>query len=221
MSTIRLPAALSGARLRTPHLEPDPTMDRVHENGLPSLRPEPSDISDYSVGSNSTVVASPPSPIQQRAAYRRVSSLGGEDFSYTGAGTLHHEEGDVGGSSHARGLGIENVNSARQPSVRRAPIGSKSEPHTPQATDTLLSPPSAQLGQSHASKMDDQSQYDQEDLAFGRFSTPSLSQPFSASSESESLHKKNMSTSFESYEPSGKCTLMLKYWFFLSIIASL
>ena len=175
------------------------------EKRAPSLRQEPSNLSDYSVDSNSTVVGSPPSPIQHRAGYRRVSSLGGQDLSYMGAGASHQGADDARRSSYARGLGIENVNSAPRASVQRVPVGSKSEPNTPQPSDPLLSPPSAQLGQSFGPTMDHRTQGDPEDFSFAQFSTPSLSQPFSAGSESERLHKKNLSASIRSYEPSGMC----------------
>ena len=180
-------------------------MDRTPDDRPPSLRQEPSDISDYSVDSNSTIVASPPSPIQHRAGYRRVPSLGGgRDCSYKGARASPQEDENVGQNSSARGLGIENVNSAQRASMQRVPVGSKSESTTPLSADALLSPMSAQLGQPYTHNMDHRTEGDQEDFSFGAFSTPSLSQPFSANSEGESLHKKNMSGSITSYDPSGK-----------------
>ena len=182
-------------------------MEGTPDDRIPSLRQEPSNLSDYSVDSNSTVVGSPPSPIQHRVGYRRVSSLGGRDFSYMGAGASHQEVDNVRGDSYVRGLGIENMKSARQASIQRVPVGSKTEPNTPQPADPLLSPPSNQRGQSIAPNVDHQTQYDPENFSFNRFSTPSLFQPFSAGSESESLHKKNLSPSIRSYEPLGKCRL--------------
>ncbi len=176
-------------------------MDGIPDKPPPTLRHEPSNMSDYSVDSNSTIVGSPPSPIQHRAGYRRVPSVGGGDFSYKGAGISHHDDDNTGGKSY--GLGIENVDNAQQASVQKAPSGSKSEANTPKSTDTLLSPPSAQFGLSYSRSVDRRTQGDQEDFSFGHFPTPSSSQPFLADSEFESLKKKTASASLRSCDPSG------------------
>jgi hypothetical protein len=181
-------------------------MDRIPDKPPPTLRHESSIVSDYSVDSSSTVVGSPPSPIQHRAGYRRVSSVGGVDFSYKGAETSYRE-GNVEARSYARGLGIENVNSVQQASVQRAPSSNRREAHTPKSTDTLLSPPSAQLGLSYTRDTDERAHDDYQDFSFSQFSTPSLPQPFSADSEFESLNKKNASPSLRPHDSSGMWTI--------------
>lgn len=183
-------------------------MDQIPDKPPPTLRHESSIVSDYSVDSNSTIVGSPPSPIQHRAGYRRVSSIGGGDFSYKGAGTSSQHDDSVDGRSYARGLGIDNVNSAQQASVQKAFSGSKSEAHTPKSTDTLLSPPSAQLGLSYTRDTDERAQDSYADFSFSQFSTPSLPQPFLADSEFESLNKQNASASLRPHDNSGMCTIL-------------
>ena len=152
-------------------------------------------MSDYSVDSSSTVVGSPLSPIQHRASYRRVSSFGGREFAAKGIGQSNQVPSAIEESSVARGLGIQNIENARQASFRKGHLANKSDSGTPKSADPLLSPPSAQLGKSHSAKKDYDNPEDPYDFSFSQFSTPSLPQPFSADSEYESLYKKSASTS--------------------------
>lgn len=181
-------------------------MDRIPDKPAPTLRHESSIVSDYSVDSSSTVIGSPPSPIQHRAGYRRVSSMGGFESSHKGAEASYREGSDES-RSYTRGLGIDNLNGAQQASVQRAPSGSKREARTPNSTDTLLSPPSAQFGLSYTRNIDERAHDDSQDFSFSQFSTPSLSQPFSADSEFESLNKKNASPSLRPHDASGMWTV--------------
>ena len=165
-------------------------MDRMPDDQPPSLRNEPSTLSDYSVDSNSTYVGSPLSPIQHRASYRRVPSFGGAILPNKSEAPSSREAEDAGESSNARGLGIQNVLGARQASFRRGHVASDSDSGTPKSADPLLSPPSAQLGRPHSQKSDFETQDENYEFLYSQFSTPSLPQPFLADSEYESLHKK-------------------------------
>lgn len=186
-------------------------MDPSPKSQPASLRQERSNLSTYSLDSTPTIVASPPSPIQHRAGYRRVSSVSGEDTSYGGAGTLHLGGDNFEDDGPGQGLGIANVEPTRRVSVARVPVGSKSDPSTPRSGDPLLSPESA-LGRRDfralGDQVGDQAEDDREGLPNNE-SAPSLFQAFTAGSETESLHRNHpSSTSIRSFEPSG-----MNLWF--------
>lgn len=142
-----------------------------------SLRQQSSILSDYSIGSTSTVVASPTSPSFRRPGYHRVPTTVEEGVVPSVDRVLHTS------SDNGRGLGIVNLESPKHSSVSRVPVGSKSSPGTPGSVDPLISPVSAKS----AYPEDDTPRDDQADDA-----APSNPyQPFSVDSERERLNGKS------------------------------
>lgn len=113
------------------------------------LRQQNSILSDYSIGSTATVVASPSSPSFRRPGYHRVPSTV-EEGVVPSVGVLHPT------NDNTHGLGIVNLESPKRSSVSRVPVGSKSSPGTPGSVDPLLSPVSAKSAYRH--QLDDNAQ---------------------------------------------------------------
>ena len=111
-------------------------MDTPSEHADIPLRQQSSTLSDVSIGSNSTFVASPASPSIRRPGYHRVPSVV-EEGAELSTDRLPKSPSD-GGS----GLGISNLASQRRSSVSRVPVGSKTSDKTPGSADPLISPPS-------------------------------------------------------------------------------
>lgn len=175
-------------------------MDESHDGPVRSHKPERSNVSDYSLDSTPTVVASPTSPVHHRPGYQRISSLAEEDTAYRGAEATsspsNNRERNPREGSHEHGLAIENVHTQPRMSIQRVGKSSPMTPATPGSIDPLLSPSSSRTGgdlrgmKSHFEEVEE----DEEDhgLRHGR-SNSSFCKPFAADSEHETLHKRNPS----------------------------
>lgn len=180
-------------------------MDLTHPSSKPTLRKEPSDISNFSVDSTPTLISSPQSPFYNRAAYQPIAPLPEEeDISYKGTEHLR-QDGDTGRTfaerSQTFGLGID-LDAKRRTSVPRVPVGSKASPGTPPAIDPLLSPPIDVGDERHLGGMG--YSYDDEHVLRGTNpSNPSMYQAFVPNSEHEALHKKSLSSTVKRADRSG------------------
>ena len=186
-------------------------MDESPESLKRSHKPERSNVSDYSLDSIATIVASPTSstsPLHHRPGYHRISSLAEEDTAYRGA-QIHSspsksQENDTSGSPHKHGLAIENVHTEPRMSIQRGGMRKQSgpvTPGTPASVEPLLSPSSSRTG---ADLRDMKSHFEDDedahhDLHHGRSNT-SMFEPFTTDSEHEFLNKK---TPLGSSGPSG------------------
>lgn len=165
----------------------------------------PSNISNLSVDSVSTLVSSPPSPYHYRANYQPIASLPEEeDISYRGAEQLPQNENasrTFTQGSQAFGLGI-NVDPNRKSSSARVPVGSKGSPATPGSYDPLLSPPTDRGEKHHPGAMGFP---DDDDLATSGHHqpNPSVYQSFTPNSEHEPLHNKTISTTIQQMDSPG------------------
>ena len=176
-------------------------MDTPSDQKQSLLRGQSSTLSDGSIGSNSTVVASPTtpkSPISHRSAYRRVGSIPEGIASYIETPT--HQDTLTEG----HGLGLENVETEKRASLPRKPVGKSSSPATPNATDSLLSPTLAKLsGKSYSpgEAPDDAVEGD------GIYTHPNSSpyQPYSPNNDRERLHTRNVSGNTLNYEREFNC----------------
>lgn len=180
-------------------------MDHRRSNSNPKFE-APSNISNVSVDSISTLVSSPPSPLHYRANYQPIASLPEEeDISYRGAEQLPQNENagqTFAQRSQAFGLGLGiNVNPNRKSSLARVPVGSKGSPATPGAYDPLSSPPTDREEQQHIGGMGFP---DDDDLPSGHHQPiPSVYQSFTPSSEHEALHKNSMSATIQQMDSPG------------------
>lgn len=170
-----------------------------------TLKAERSNVSDYSLESTPTVVASPTSPAYHRPGYTRISSLAEEETAYRGAAadTSSNSQGkDSREDTYEHGLAIENLSTQRRTSLQQSGVKSKAGSVSPAFVDPLLSPSSSRAGKKYRileSHLEDDEE-DQGDLGHGR-SRASLFEPFTAESEQETLHRKTPSGS---YEPPGR-----------------
>lgn len=95
------------------------------------LRQSSSQLSDFSINSNSTLVTSPSSPPLHRNGHRRANSVIDEDAS-------NHEASVSQQDGH--GLGISSIDEQNRVSITRKPVRSKGSSGS---ADLLLSPMSA------------------------------------------------------------------------------
>ena len=180
-------------------------MEHTPSSTNPTLRKEPSDISNFSADSTPTLIPSPQSPFYNRAAYQPIAPLPEEeDISYKGAEQLRQDENTgmtFAERSQTFGLGID-LDTNRRTSVPRVPVGSKASPGTPLAYDPLLSPPTVVGDEHHPGGMG--FSYDDEHVLRGiNKSNPSMYQSFTPNSEHEALHKKSLSSTIKRIDPSG------------------
>lgn len=157
----------------------------------PLLRPQSSSLSDTSFGSrNSTVVASPASPVYQRPACQRVNSLA-EQIDSSFRSPLH--QADINTAYEGHGLGISNLDEQKRSSVPRVPVGSKSDLNSPCSP---LSPTTAKLAGKFYRALGSHPEEDERDSPHipHNPSTPSLHQTFGANSELEDLNSKPQPT---------------------------
>ncbi|KAL8766624.1 MAG: hypothetical protein Q9209_006641 [Squamulea sp. 1 TL-2023] len=167
----------------------------------PLLPQETSNLSDYTVDSNTTFIdtpatgPSPGSPVHHRSGYRRVASFNDQ-------GTASHGFEDViqpSGSTRGHGLGIKNLEALPSSSP-----GDSSAFSTPASTNALLSPPFARSPPS----AQPQTKYRQfedpirESRDTWQDNGPGAEpyQPFTADSETESLRKANHAPTVQSSE---------------------
>ena len=175
-------------------------MDMPSEESGSLLRQHSSTLSDCSIGSNSTVVASPTSPISilNRPRYYRIPPVAEEEASHEGADAPGIENPET--SNRQIGLGITDIKDTPRVSIARVPVGSKSSPTNPGSPDPLISPTSAKLGGKSYRSMEDQLRSLQEGDPY-RASTPSINQSFTANSEHERLRTRDASSAMVSTEP--------------------
>ncbi|KAL8806237.1 MAG: hypothetical protein Q9223_001695 [Gallowayella weberi] len=172
----------------------------------PPLPQEASNLSDYTVDSTSTFVATPPtgpslgSPIHHRSGYRRVASFNDQDTAYHGPETSRQRSGSLQG----QGLGIKNI----KPLPSASPEFNSSH-GTPTSANALLSPPFARAP-SPAQPPTIHRQF--EDPVRGGYDAWQNSgsgeepyQPFTIDSETESLKKQTTAPTVLSYEPLESC----------------
>lgn len=148
-------------------------MEHSAEQADGLLRQPSSHLSDYSLNSNPTLVASPSSPPLHRPGHLRGNSVIEEDASDRAA-CVSQPDG--------HGLEISSLNEPKRGSITRKPVESKSSSVIPGSADLLLSPMSAY--RSGEDRFDD----DQEENLRSDFS-PSSHQPFTPNSDQEPLRK--------------------------------
>lgn len=169
-----------------------------------SVRPERSNLSDYSLESHSTLVASPYSPPHYRSGYQPIAGVPEEDTSYRGAEASPPSK-NIGATFRERaeghGLGIENLQTQRRTSLPRVPVGRKS-PGSAAWADPVLSPSSTRVGNESSRETGKPFDYDPGDLGHSR-SAASLFEPFNADLEEERLNKKGAFATVKSYDPPG------------------
>ena len=161
-------------------------MDREPEQKENLLREPDSGPSTVSIGSNSTVVASPSSPVHHRPGYHRASSLAEQLPSFYE--TPSHQD-YINTAYEGHGLGISVDDGQKGTSIPRVPVGSKISPTSLRSPNPLPSPNLARLGGKTYRPLQDQPEEDEGDGAFNNPSTPSVHQPFGASSEVEGLRQ--------------------------------
>lgn len=170
-------------------------MEHTHDFGLPTLRPEASDLSDLSMDSSSTFVTSP-SPaasVHHRPGYQRVPTLQEEDISYHGAANEPED----------RGLGIQNLKGAAQgPSIQVSPSG-EDGPAVPGSAGYLLSPTLSRSSKKSYRALQDTPEDEGDHYPDGRSRSPSLYTPYAANSESETLRRVRASSTLSPYGPTG------------------
>ncbi len=159
-------------------------MDREPEQKVNLLREPDSGPSTNSIGSNSTVVASPSSPVYHRPGYQRVGSLAEQLPSFYE--TPSHQD-YINTAYEGHGLGISVEDRQKRTSILRVPVGSKISPTSPRSPNPLPSPNLARLGGKTYRPLQNQPEGDEGDGASNNPSTPSLHQTFGASSEVEGL----------------------------------
>ncbi|KAI4237703.1 MAG: hypothetical protein LQ349_001645 [Xanthoria aureola] len=156
----------------------------------PSLPHETSNLSDYTVDSNTTffdtpaTAHTPGSPVHHRSGYRRVASFTEQDTAYHGPEDSRQRSGSVQG----QGLGIKNL----KPLPSASP-GDSSNFGTPSSSNALLSPPFARTPpplQSYTSYRQSEDPIREEaDAWHNNGPAAEQHQPFTADSETESLRK--------------------------------
>ncbi len=143
--------------------------DSDQADGL--LRQPSSQLSDYSLNSNSTLVASPSSPPFHRRGPSRADSVVEKDPSHHGAGVS---------DQNVHGLGISSLNEQSRVSITRLPVTSKGSPESP---DLLLS--------SRSTYRPGEDPFDgEEEKAFRSDFINSSHQPFTADSDRAPLKKR-------------------------------
>lgn len=136
------------------------------------LRPLSSQLSDYSLNSNNTLVNSPSSPPLHHHNYRRVdSAVVEEDSSDHAAGVSQHE---------GHGLGISSLDEQKRMSTARKSVAFEGNSGAPE-----LLPSSMSEYRSRKDRCDDE----QEETHFPGDPDLSLYQPFTANSDHEPLQK--------------------------------
>lgn len=184
-------------------------MESMPEAQEDLLSDESPKLSNLSLDSNSTVVASPTSiftPAYRRPVYQRLTSSGDTDARYHGAeGGYPNDEGS-GDDTAAQGLAIQNVETARRVSMQRIPIVAKTAPFTPRSTDPVSSPLSSRFSTRSTPLHDGISETSPGDLSYNG-SKPSLHEPFVAGTETEHLNKKASASTMMSIEPLGMAIL--------------
>ena len=161
-------------------------MDSSPEKIETRLRQQRSSLSDHSIGSNSTFVASPVSSSIRRPGYHRVPSVVEEDVVSSVDGFSHPSR------KHGHGLGIANIDVQKRSPTTRVPVGSKASPSTPSSADTLLSPDFAKPAfRSHRKGESGDEREEREYLYELGGSNPD--QPFTTTSDRERLYQQSPS----------------------------
>lgn len=178
-------------------------MEHSQDSNGRVLRPEASTLSDVSMMSSSTFVASPspPSPplsVHHRPSYQRVSTLQEQDISYQGAKDMDEDTG----------LRIQNMKGTTQgPSIEISYSG-ESSPAVPGSAGYNLSPSLSRSSKKHYKALGDTPEEETEAAFYpgGRARSESLYRPFTADSENENLRRARRSSrsTLSPYGPTGK-----------------
>lgn len=178
-------------------------MENTRDSNGRTLRPEGSTISDMSMESSSTFVASPsppspPSSIHQRPGYQRVASSQEQDISYHGA---HNIDEDTG-------LRIQNMKGIMPGPSIEISYSSESTPALPGSAGFLLSPSLSRSGKKSYSPLGNTPEEETEEAFYpgGRARSESLYRPFTTDSETEDLQRARRSSrsTLSPYGPTGK-----------------
>lgn len=164
------------------HLNMDPSPKQTSD----LLRQKSSTLSDDSIGSNFTLVASPTSTSFRRPGYQRVPSVVEEGAEPSVDGVIHSS------SDHSHGLGISNIDTQKRSTIPRVPVGSKASPSTPSSADPLLTPDSAKLTYKARHNEDFSYERNVQEASYHP-PGPTPYQPFTLDSDREQLHKKTPS----------------------------
>ena len=154
-------------------------MDSSPGNFETPLRQQSSTLSDHSIGSNSTIVAS---PSIRRPGYHRVPSVVEEDVISPVDGVSHPSR------KHHHGLGIANIDVHERSSTTRIPVGSKASPSTPGSAETLLSPDFAKPAFKIHRKIGSGDEREEREYPY-EFGGSNPDQPFTTASDRERLHQ--------------------------------
>ncbi|SLM38744.1 hypothetical protein LPUS_09061 [Lasallia pustulata] len=171
----------------------------AHDSLLSDQSPKPS---NYSLDSNSTVVATPTSPANRRPGYHRLTSSADTGATHPGTGEYYRDDEEFGDDAAAQGLAIQNVETATRISMQRVPVVAKTTPATPRSTDTVSSPLSSRFSTRSTPVYDGISGSSHGNLQ-SKGSKPSLHEPFVADTELRHLNKKPSASTIRSIDPSG------------------
>ena len=152
-----------------------------NENLLHDVNSTPSTIS---IGSNSTIVASPSSPVHHRPGFQRANTIP-EPLAPLHESPLSPSNTDAVHEGH--GLGISMGNGHESISIPRKPVGSMTSVTSPKPPDSLLSPTLVKFGGKTYRSLESQDEREGADDTSHYTHAPSLHQTFAASSEVEGL----------------------------------
>lgn len=178
-------------------------MEHSQDSNGRVLRPEASTLSDVSMMSSSTFVASPspPSPptsVHHRPNYQWVPTLQEQDISYQGAKDMDEDTG----------LGIQNMKGTTQgPSIEISYSGDSS-PAVAGSAGHMLSPSPSRSSKKHYKVLGDKPEAETEAAFYpdGRARSESPYRPFTADSENENLRRARRSSrsTLSPYGPTGR-----------------
>lgn len=177
-------------------------MEHSQDSNGRVLRPEASTLSDVSMMSSSTFVASPSSPsppnsVHHRPSYQRVPTLQEQDISYHGAKDMDEDTG----------LRIQNMKGTTQgPSIEISYRG-ESSPAVPGSAGNMLSPSLSRSSKKQYKALEDTPEEETEAAFYpgGRATSDSIYRPFTADSETETLRRARRSSrsTLSPYGPTG------------------
>ena len=166
---------------------------------LSDQSPKPS---NYSLDSNSTVVATPTSPAYRRPGHQRLTSSADTDATHPSTGKYRRDDEEFEDDAAAQGLAIQNVETATRVSMQRVPVVAKTTPATPRSTDTVSSPLSSRFS-TRSTPLYDGISGSSQGILQPKGSKPLLHEPFVADTELEHLNKKPSVSTIRSIDPPG------------------
>ena len=157
-------------------------MEHTSDQDDGPLRQPSSHLSDYSLNSNSTLIASPTSPVLHQRRHLHADCLTEEEHE---AGTAQNDNLDP--QIRVHGLGISDLDNHKGFSISRKVVGSG--PTTPASVNLLLSPMSAIVGGKGYTSVKDDDFDEGQDENFRSVSRSSSHQVFTADSDRDPLRK--------------------------------